>query len=241
MEDWDLPDTHDTNHHHPSTTAEQMSTLQRRDLREESWDNELEMEAKRDESDQESGRRDGEDRTVTARGVLRFLGLPLEILRHHHLCRSFTIIANIRCLNLFLVLQRPVCSPSQIQLTPIHSRPPLFMVLIHVRYRALHCYSLRAHTRRRRLRKKSRPRPEGMMELIEMDSRYSFSDGEGSRRPPGAIGNGSGDWNASQTSLRLAVGLQRESVMENSPYPSRPSFLLPSMQGISARKMRVSY
>ena len=29
----------------------------------------------------------------------------------------------------------------------------------------------------------------------------------GSRRPPGAIGNGGGDWNASQMSLRLAVGL----------------------------------
>ena len=90
MEDWDLPDTHDTNRHRhrPSTTAEQtenwdddcevetrndsprkpkLSTPRRRDVREESWDDQLEMEAKRDESDQESGQGDGEDRTVTAR------------------------------------------------------------------------------------------------------------------------------------------------------------------------------
>ena len=45
-------------------------------------------------------------------------------------------------------------------------------------------------------------------------------------RPPEAIGNGGGDWNASQTSLRLAVGLQRESVMENSQSPSRLLFFL---------------
>ncbi|KIM35749.1 hypothetical protein M413DRAFT_325892 [Hebeloma cylindrosporum] len=67
------------------------------------------------------------------------------------------------------------------------------------------------------------------------------------RPPPAVIGNGTGgggDWNASRTSLRLAVGLQRESVMENSPAPSpsRPSSPLPSMQGVSAaRKTRVSY
>ena len=88
MEDWDLPNTHDANHHQPSTTAEKMenrdnncevetrnnslrkpnlSTLQRRDVREESWDDLLEMEAKHDESDQESGRGDEEDRTVTTR------------------------------------------------------------------------------------------------------------------------------------------------------------------------------
>src|SRR5437016_1274422 len=53
------------------------------------------------------------------------------------------------------------------------------MVLIHVRYRDLHCYPLRTYTRSRRLRKKGRPRPEGRMELIDMDSRYLFSDGEG--------------------------------------------------------------
>ena len=56
-----------------------------------------------------------------------------------------------------------------------------------------------------------------------------------------AVGNGGGDWNASRTSLRLAVGLQRESVMENSPSQSRPSSPLPSMQEVSARKTRVSY
>ena len=64
----------------------------------------------------------------------------------------------------------------------------------------------------------------------------------GSRRLPGAIGNGGGDWNASRRmSLRLAVWLQPESVMENSPSLFRPSSPLPLMQGISARKTRVSY
>ena len=60
-----------------------------------------------------------------------------------------------------------------------------------------------------------------------------------SRRPPPVTG--SGDWNASQTSLRLAVGLQRESVMENSPSSSRPSSPLPSMPGVSERKTWASY
>ena len=41
-------------------------------------------------------------------------------------------------------------------------------------------------------------------------------------------------------SLRIAVGLQRESVMENSPSPFHPS-TLPSMQGILARNTRVLY
>ena len=39
------------------------------------------------------------------------------------------------------------------------------------------------------------------------DIRVGARGSSGSRRPPGAIGNGGGDWNASQTSLRLAVGL----------------------------------
>jgi len=90
-------------------------------------------------------RRNATNRTVTAqaltRGVLRFLVLPLGILRHHHLCRSSTLIANIRRLNPLLVLQRPVRSPSQIPFTAIHPRPPLFMVLIHVGCRPLHCYA----------------------------------------------------------------------------------------------------
>ena len=34
-----------------------------------------------------------------------------------------------------------------------------------------------------------------------------------SRRPPGATGNGGGDWNASRMGLRLVGGLQRECVM----------------------------
>jgi hypothetical protein len=41
-----------------------------------------------------------------------------------------------------------------------------------------------------------------------------------------AIGTGGGgDWKFSRTNLRLAVGLQRESVMENSRFPSHPSSL----------------
>ena len=50
-----------------------MSTLRRRDAREEIWDDELELEAKCDNLDAEFGRRDEEDGTVTARspyGVL---------------------------------------------------------------------------------------------------------------------------------------------------------------------------
>jgi len=60
-----------------------------------------------------------------------------------------------------------------------------------------------------------------------------------SRRTPPVIG--SGEWNASRTSLRLAMELHRESVMENSPSSSRPSSPLPLMQGVSERKTRVSY
>jgi len=60
-----------------------------------------------------------------------------------------------------------------------------------------------------------------------------------SSRPLPVIG--SGDWNASRTSLWLAVGLCRESVMENSPSPSRPSSPLPPIQEVSARKTQVSY
>ena len=51
-----------------------------------------------------------------------------------------------------------------------------------------------------------------------------------SRRPSGSVGNRGGDWNASRTNLWLAVGLQREFLMENSPFPSRPSSPLPSTQ-----------
>jgi hypothetical protein len=57
--------------------------------------------------------------SLLARGVLPFLALPLRILRHHCLCRSSRLITNIRRLNLFLVLQRPLCSPSQIPIAPI--------------------------------------------------------------------------------------------------------------------------
>ena len=44
-----------------------LSTPRQRDVREESWDAVLEMEAKRNESDQEFWRRDEEDRNVNAR------------------------------------------------------------------------------------------------------------------------------------------------------------------------------
>ena len=110
--------------------------------------------------------------SLLVRGMLCFLGLPLGILRHHRLCHSSTLIANIRRLNLFLILQRPVCSSSQIPFASIHPQPPLFMVLIHFRYRALHYYPLRTHTQKN-VRKKSRTRLEGM-ELIDVDSQYLF-------------------------------------------------------------------
>ena len=60
MKDWDLPDTPDTNH--PSTTAEHT----------ENWDDDFESrdaQQKRDQLDRNAnvGRRDEEDRTVTAR------------------------------------------------------------------------------------------------------------------------------------------------------------------------------
>ena len=53
-----------------------------------------------------------------------------------------------------------------------------------------------------------------------------------SRRSSRAIENGVGDLNARWTSPRLAAGLQRESIMENLPSPSRPSSPLPSIHGI---------
>jgi hypothetical protein len=82
---------HDTNHHHPSTTAEQtenwdddfdaearnnwprrpkLCTPRRQDVREESWDDELEMEVKCDKSDHESGRRDSTKLTREGFGFL---------------------------------------------------------------------------------------------------------------------------------------------------------------------------
>ena len=85
--------------------------------------------------------------------MLRF---PVFPLCHRHVCRSSTLAVNIRRLNLFLILQRSACSPPQIPFTPIHPRPPLFTVLIHIRYRPLHYYPLHTHTWRRWLRKKNR-------------------------------------------------------------------------------------
>jgi len=51
----------------------------------------------------------------------------------------------------------------------------------------------------------------------------------------GSLGTGGGgDWNFSCTNLRLAVGLQCESVMENPRSRSRPSSL-PSLQELVVR------
>jgi len=72
----------------------------------------------------------------------------------------------------------------------------------------------------------------------DQDAGDACARSSSSRRPPGAAGHGGGDWNASRTSLRHAVGLQRESILERSPAPPRPSSL-PLMQGFSARKMRM--
>ena len=62
------------------------------------------------------------------------------------------------------------------------------------------------------------------------------AQGSSSSTPPlVAIGTGGGgDWNFSCTNLRLAVGLQRESVMENPRSRSRPSSL-PSLQELVVR------
>jgi len=66
-------------------------------------------------------------------GVLRFLGLPLRILRHLRLCRSSPLIAHHHRLNYFLVLRLPV---SQIS---IHLGCPLFMVPIRIQCPASLC------------------------------------------------------------------------------------------------------
>jgi len=85
--------------------------------------------------------------------------------------------------HLFLVPQRPMCFPYPIPFTSIHLRPPLFFFAVPTRVRCpvLHCYALcrliHKERERRRLRKKSHPRPEGRVELIDMAGRYSFADG----------------------------------------------------------------
>ena len=68
--------------------------------------------------------------SLLGRGVLRFLSLPLRLLRRHFLRRSSLLITNTRRLN--LVLQRPTCFPSQMPPIPIRHRPLLFTVPIRV-------------------------------------------------------------------------------------------------------------
>ena len=89
--------------------------------------------------------------SLLARGVLRFLGLHLRILHHHHPCRSSRLITNTHLLNLSLVLQRRACFPSQIPSIPIHRRPLLFTVPIRVRCPALpYCPLRRLYTKSER-------------------------------------------------------------------------------------------
>ena len=57
--------------------------------------------------------------SLLACSMLRSLGLPPTIFRHHHLCRSSTLIANIHRLNLFLVLQQPVSSVLAVPSVPV--------------------------------------------------------------------------------------------------------------------------
>ena len=68
-----------------------VSMPRRRDVREESWDDERELVLEHDEF---------------------FLDLPLQIFRRLPLCRFPPLAINTCCLNLFLVPQWPVCSPS---------------------------------------------------------------------------------------------------------------------------------
>jgi hypothetical protein len=125
MEDGFLPETPDTTYHqlalrntrkigwdddfevetrNNSPRRPKLSTLRRRDVREEIWDDELKLEAKRDDLDAEFGCRDEEDRTVTARSP--YASLSRSILRRrHHPCRSSPLITNAHRLNLSFVLQ----------------------------------------------------------------------------------------------------------------------------------------
>jgi len=65
--------------------------------------------------------------------------------------------------------------------------------------------------------------------------------GSSSSTPPLVVigtGGGGGDWDFSRTNLRLAVGLQRESLMENPQSPSHPSSL-PLLQELVVRPRQI--
>jgi len=102
-------------------------------------------------------------------------GLVVEMTRA-------SLITHTHPHNLFLVLQSPACFPFRTLSIPIHLRPPFFYGS-HPRpfsgFASLPPSPLICKERERRLRKKSRPHPEGRIELVDMTGRYSFSHGEG--------------------------------------------------------------
>jgi len=194
MEDWDLPDT---NQH---TAAEQtenwdddfevetrnnsprkpkLSTPQRR---EESWDDELELEAK---LDSEFGRRDEEDRTVTARSrraaLSRFASAnsspppPMPFFPTNIQHPSPEPFPRSPTASVFSVPNtiHTYSSSTGLVYGGSHPRPMSGFALLPP------SPPIHKERERRRLRKKSRPRPEGTIELVGMASQYSFSDGEG--------------------------------------------------------------
>ena len=205
MEDWDLPETPDTDHHPTGTAAEhtenwdddfevetrnnsprkpKLSTPRRRDVREESWDDELEMEAKRDDLDAEFGRRDEEDRTVTARSRRAALSRfappnpspppPMPFFPSNNQHPSPEPFPRSPTASVFSVPNTIYTYSSS---TPLvygsHPRPMSSLALLPP------SPPIHKERERRRLRKKSRPLREGTIELVDMAGRYSFSDGEG--------------------------------------------------------------
>jgi hypothetical protein len=116
-------------------------------------------------------------------GVLRFLDLHLPILPYPR--KSFFPSKNQHPFpDLFFVLQRPVYSPIQIPSTPIHHRLLLFTVpfLFDVRLCSIAPSALHTKNERNGSQGRRAVRPEGRIELVDMTSRYSFSDGEGPTR-----------------------------------------------------------
>ena len=194
MEDWDLPDT---NQHVAAEQTEnwdddfevetrtnsprkpKLATPQRR---EESWDDELELEAK---LDSEFGRRDEEDRTVTARSrraaLSRFATAnsspppPMPFFPTSVQHPSPEPFPRSPTASVFSVPNtiHTYSSSTALVYGGSHPRPMSGFALLPP------SPPIHKERERRRLRKKSRPRPEGMIELVGMASQYSFSDGEG--------------------------------------------------------------
>ena len=243
MEDWDLPDTLDTNHH--PTTAEhtenwdddfevetrnnsprkpKVSTPRRQEVREESWDDELELEAKRDEldDDAEFGRRDEEDRTVTARSrraaLSRFASAnpspppPMPFFPSNNQPPSPEPLPRSPSASVFSVPNTIHTYSSSTPLVYGSNPRPLSGFGLLPPSPPIH-----KERERRRLRKKSRPLREGTIELVDMAGRYSFSDGEGptrNGRPTTPMSNAS-----SVDELR-----QHHHVLEPTPpLPTQPS------------------